>query len=170
MLRAILNKSWRQQLYSHIPLIPKTIQVRRIRHPGHCWRSKDELISDIPLWTLSHRRAKTGRLARTYMQKLCADTGCSLEDLPGAMNDRGEWRKRVREICGGGAMWWWVKNINFWKDDQLEHTYSSYVRIRDVALKTCQRRWTIAWSGERDSGISVPAAQHVDDIYIYITN
>ena len=24
--------------------------------------------------------------------------------------------------------------------DQLEHTYSSYVRIRDVALKTCQRR------------------------------
>ena len=26
------------------------------------------------------------------------------------------------------------------QDDQFEHTYSSYVRIRDVALKTCQRR------------------------------
>ena len=26
------------------------------------------------------------------------------------------------------------------QDDQLEHTYSSYVRIGDVALKTCQRR------------------------------
>ena len=25
-------------------------------------------------------------------------------------------------------------------DDQLEHTYSSYVRIWDVALKTCQKR------------------------------
>ena len=24
------------------------------------------------------------------------------------------------------------------QDDQLEHTYSSYVRIRDVALNTCQ--------------------------------
>ena len=23
------------------------------------------------------------------------------------------------------------------QDDQLEHTFSSYVRIRDVALKTC---------------------------------
>ena len=23
------------------------------------------------------------------------------------------------------------------QDDQLEHTYSSYVRIQDVALKTC---------------------------------
>ena len=26
------------------------------------------------------------------------------------------------------------------QDDQLEHTYSSYMRIRDVALRTCQRR------------------------------
>ena len=25
------------------------------------------------------------------------------------------------------------------QDDQLEHTYSSYVRIRDLALKTCQK-------------------------------
>ena len=56
MLRAILNKSWRQhptkhQLYSHLPPITKTIQVRPTRHPGHCWRSKDELISDVLLWT-----------------------------------------------------------------------------------------------------------------------
>ena len=49
------------------------------------------------------------------------------------------------------------------QDDQLKHTYSSYVRIRDVALKTCQRRWTIGRSGERGSGISVLAAWHDDD-------
>ena len=49
------------------------------------------------------------------------------------------------------------------QDDPLEHTYSSYVRIRDVALRTCQRRWTIGKSGERGSGISVPAARHDDD-------
>ena len=40
MLRAILNKSWRQhpirhQLYDHLPPITKTIQVRRTRHAGH---------------------------------------------------------------------------------------------------------------------------------------
>ena len=46
----------------------------------------------------------------------------------------------------------------------LKHTYSSYVRMRDVALKTCQRRWTIGRSGERGSGISVLAARH-DHIY-----
>ena len=56
MLRAILNKSWRQyptrhQLYGHLPPITKTIQARRTRHAGHCWRSRDELISDVLLWT-----------------------------------------------------------------------------------------------------------------------
>ena len=47
-------------------------------------------------------------------------------------------------------------------DDQLEHTYSSSLRIRVVALKTWQRRWTIGRSGERGSGISVLTAQHDD--------
>ena len=64
MLRAILNKSW-----------------RRTRHAGHCWRSKDELISVVLLWTPHMTKQK--------------------------------------------------------QDNQLEHTYSSYVRIWDVTLKTC---------------------------------
>ena len=90
MLRAILNKSWQQhptrhQLYGHLPPITKTIQVRRTRHAGHCWRSRDELISDVLLWTPTHGRAKK-------------------------------------------------------KDDQHEHIFSNYVRIRDVVQKTCQRR------------------------------
>ena len=49
------------------------------------------------------------------------------------------------------------------QDDQLEHTYSSYVRIRDVDLKTCQRRWTRGKSGERGLGISVLVARYDDD-------
>ena len=113
MLQAILNKSWQQhptrhQLYGHPPPITKTIKARRTRHPGHCWRSQDELISDVLLWTPHMAKQK--------------------------------------------------------QDDQLEHTYSSNVRIRDVALKTCQRRWTIGRSGERGSGISVLAARHE---YVY---
>ena len=112
MLQAILNKSWWQrptkhQLCGHLPPITKTIQVRRTRHAGHCWRSRDELISDVLLWTPTYGRAKVGRPARTY---------------------------------------------------------TSYARIRDVDLKTCQRRWTIGKSGERGSGISVLAARHDDDI------
>ena len=105
MLRAILNKSWRQhptrhQLYGHLPPITKTIQVRWTRHAGH-WRSRDELISDVLLWTTS--------------------------------------------------------------------TFSSYVRIQDVALKTCQRWWTIGKSGERGSGISVLVAWQDDDLTTWHT-
>ena len=79
MLRAILNKSWRQhhtrhQLYGHLPPITKTIKVRRTRHAGHCWRSRDVLISDVLLWTNKYDRQK--------------------------------------------------------QDDQHEHTFNSYVRIR----------------------------------------
>ena len=40
---------------------------------------------------------------------------------------------------------------------------SIYIYIRDVALKTCQRRLTIGRSGERGSGISVLAARHDED-------
>ena len=64
MLRAILNKSWRQhltrhQLYGHLPPITKTIQVRRTTHAGHCWRSRDELIRDVLLWTSTYGGAKS---------------------------------------------------------------------------------------------------------------
>ena len=87
MLRAILNRSWRQyppkqQLYGHLPPITKTIQIRRTRHAGHCWRNRDELISDVLLWTPSHSRAKSGRPTRNYIQQLCEDTGCSPENPP----------------------------------------------------------------------------------------
>ena len=50
-------------------------------------------------------------------------------------------------------------------DNQLEHTYSSYVRLWDVVLQTCQRRWMIGRSGERGSRISVLAAWHDDDFF-----
>ena len=49
------------------------------------------------------------------------------------------------------------------QDDKHEHTFSSYVRIRDAVLKTYLGRWTIGGSGERGSGISVLPARHDDD-------
>ena len=112
MLRAILNKSWRQhltrhQLYDHLPSITKTIQVRRTIHAGHCWRSRDELISDVLLWTPSHGRANARRPARTYILQICEDTGCCPEDLPEAMNDREKWRESVRDIRATSMTWWW---------------------------------------------------------------
>ena len=115
MLQGLLNKSRRQnstkhQLYGHLPPITKTIKVWRTRHTGDCWRSRDELINEVPPHMAEQKH-----------------------------------------------------------DDQLEPTYSSSVRIRNVALKTCQKRWTIRRSDERGSGIYALAVRHDDDdIYIYI--
>ena len=112
ILRAILNKSWRQHhtkhlLHGHLPPITKTIQARRTRHAGHSWRSREELISDVLLWTTTYARAKAGQPVRKYIQQLCVDTGYSPEDLPEAMNDKEGWRERIRDIRGSGPTWWW---------------------------------------------------------------
>ena len=112
MLRAILNKSWQQhptrhQLYGHLPPITKTTQARRTRHAGHCWRSKDELVSDVLLWIPAYGQSKAGQPARTYILQLCDDMGCNPEDLPEAMNDRETWRERVRDIRANCTTWWW---------------------------------------------------------------
>ena len=115
MLWAILIKSWKQhptkqQLYGYLASIMKTIKARRTRHVGHCWRSKDELIRDILLWTPSQGQTKAGRPARTYIQQLCADMGCSPENLLKAMGDREGWQERVRDIHPDGATWWCMQN------------------------------------------------------------
>ena len=52
--------------------------------------------------------------------------------------------------------------------NQLRPTYRSSVRIRDIALRTCQKWWTIGKSGERESGISMLVARQDDHDYIYI--
>ena len=45
----VLELPTKQQLYGHLPPITKTIQVRRSGHGVHCYRSRDELISEILL-------------------------------------------------------------------------------------------------------------------------
>ena len=103
-----LNSGLLGHWWTHFPQSQNySSQVRRTRHAGHCWRSRDELIRDVLLWIPTHGRAKAGRPARTYIQQLCEDTGCCPEDLPRAMNDREEWRKRVRDIRAASTIWWW---------------------------------------------------------------
>ena len=145
MLPAILNKSWRQQptrhqLYGHLPPITKTIQVRRTRHAGHCWRSRDELISDVLLWTPTHGRAKAGLPARTYIQQLCEDTGCCPEDLPETMNDREKWRERVRDIRASSTTWWWWSSS--YASCYISGQYTINVRNKFDTIQEISERYT----------------------------
>ena len=147
----------RHQLYGCQPPITKTIQVTRNRHAGHCWRSRDELIRDVLLWTLTHGRAKAGRPARTHIQQLCEDAGCCPEDLPGAMNDREKWRERVRDIRATSSTWWWIPRfrlfwcmsnsslchiifLNFRSMNVITFDNTSLTNVTDVILKLCKRR------------------------------
>ena len=125
----------RHQLYGHLPPITKTIQVRRTRHAGHCWRSRDELIRDVLLWIPTHGLAKAGRPARTYIQQLWEDTGCCPEDLPKAMNDREEWRERVRDIRATSAIWWWW----WWYTHTHTHyrIYNSVLLVKKLIISDC---------------------------------
>ena len=137
------NKSWRkhptkQQLYGHLPPITKTIKISRSRHAVQCWRSRDELISDVLLWTPSHGRAKAGRPARTYVQQLCAYTGCNPEDLPEAMDNREGWRERVWDIRADSATsWWWLQLFVLYRNTWNRCKKTSLGSFRNIINKIC---------------------------------
>ena len=100
MLRASLNKSWRriitnEILYNGIPKISATTKEHRMKFAGHCWRSKNELASDLLLWYPNHRKRSRGRPAKTYIDQISSDTGCEREELSNAMQDRDGLRERV---------------------------------------------------------------------------
>ena len=110
MLRAILNKSWRQ-------------------HPTYCTATC--LLSQ-----------KLSKLDEPDMQDTAGEAGTNSL----VMYSYGPPHMAMQK-----------------QDDQHEHTFNSYVRIRDVVLKTCLGRWTIGRSGEIGSGISVLPARHDHD-------
>ena len=80
----------KQPLCDHLLSISHIIQVWRSRHEKCCWRSKDENISDVFWWTFTYGHTM-GNNQR--FESNIADTGCSLEDLPGVINDRDGWKK-----------------------------------------------------------------------------
>ena len=71
--------------------------------------------------------------------------------------------RRNRDELISDVLQWCTHMAGQKQDDQLEYTFSSYMRIQDVALKTCLRQWTIRRSGERGSGISMLVTWHDDD-------
>ena len=114
ILQAILNKSWRQRpkkqlLYGHQPPIMKTIKIRLTRHAGHCWRSKDELICDVFLWTSSHGRAKAAlhtAALKTCRKQWTIGRGWEREgDIRAATDDDDEKQFKTTFL----SIWFWYK-------------------------------------------------------------
>ena len=72
--------------------------IRRLRFIGHCWRKKDEVISDLLLWEPKHGARKRGRPALTYVDQLQNDTGLSIVELKNIMENWKEWMKLVNGV------------------------------------------------------------------------
>ena len=121
--RRQLHKNVASNIEQVLAATPHKAPTIRTRHAGHSWRNKDELISDVLLWTLAYGQAKAGRTVRTFIQQLCEDTGCSPEDLTEAMNDREKWRGWVRDIRASGTTWWWCW---WWYNGYCIYSYIDY--------------------------------------------
>ena len=64
----------------------------------HCWRRKDEVISDLLLWGPKHGARRRGRPATTYVNQLQNDTGLSISELKSIMGNEKEWMKLVNGV------------------------------------------------------------------------
>ena len=103
MLRAVLNVHWKTHpsnkcLYGNLSKISLVIKDRRMRFAGHCYRSKEEVISELMLWKPTHGTVKPGRPFKTYTKQLTEDCEYHFEDLHNAMSDREVWRSRVNMV------------------------------------------------------------------------
>ena len=77
---ATLNMRWQdrisnKELYVDLLPISTTLQIRRLQFSGHCWRSKNEVISQLRLWDLNHGRRSRGRPATAFIEQLKRNTG-----------------------------------------------------------------------------------------------
>ena len=75
-----------------------------MRIAGHCMRHKEEIANKLVLWEPTEGRARRGRRKFTYIKALLDDTGMkNVQKLQTVMQDRDEWRKRVKDVGHPGG-------------------------------------------------------------------
>ena len=109
MIRTVLNKTWKQYLtntilYGKIQTITNSTPEQLLICAGHFWRSKNELTSDVLLWQPLHGKISRGLPTKTYIDQLMEDIGCTLDELPTAMNERNGWKQLVKN-CRACSIW-----------------------------------------------------------------
>ena len=111
MQRTVLNKLWKQhptkqQQSCHLPPFSQTIQIRWTKHTGHLsekYGQTHKLRSFMDTNTWTFQRWPTSKDIHQHS----ADTGCSLGDLPGAMDSRNGWRVKGKGIRATSTTCWW---------------------------------------------------------------
>ena len=90
MLRATLDISFNEDslLRKYSTIDNYNTYTKNIVIAGHCYRSEQEIVKDVLLWTPNHGKTKLGRQRKNYVRQLCYDTGLKTEELRTAMKDR----------------------------------------------------------------------------------
>lgn len=99
LLMRVKNISWRQhktkdEIYGNLHPISDVVAIRRTRFAGHCYRAKDQVVSDVLLLRL--QRPVRGKRPFSYLDSITRDSKVSLDDLPTLMNDRDRWKDVVK--------------------------------------------------------------------------
>ena len=110
MLHAVLSKSCKQHPTKKAAVQPLTSHLKNelgkmSRHVRHCQRNKDELISNVLVWTLTHGCATVGLPAKTYLYQLYVNTGYGLVNLTGVIEYMGRYRETDSKICVLSTTW-----------------------------------------------------------------
>ena len=61
-----------------------------MRFAGNCWRSNNELVSDVLLRTPKNGQRSRRRLAKTFLDQMVEDTECEVEELINYMENINE--------------------------------------------------------------------------------
>ena len=96
MLRVVKNVTWWQRntnevLYARLPRILTTVRERRLRFGGHCWRSKNEVASDLVLWEPKHGKRSIEGQACTFVDLLEVHSGVPQWWITGLAGEREPW-------------------------------------------------------------------------------
>lgn len=95
LLKRVQNLNWvdhptLNEIYNGLPRISSILTSRRLRFAGHCFRTKDEIISDLLLWSpIGPIRSRK----LTFLDTLKRETGLEIEEIKTAMLDRELWRE-----------------------------------------------------------------------------
>lgn len=101
LLMRVQNISWREHktkmyIYGDIPPVSTIVAQRRARFAGHCFRAKNQVISDVICWRLPC--PNRGRRPFNYIDVIARDIQQETEDMPNLMSNKDTWRCAVNSI------------------------------------------------------------------------
>ena len=106
LLMRVQNISWREhrtkaELYGDIPPISTIVPHRRTRFAGHCFRAKDQIISNVICLRLPC--PTRGRRPLNYIDCVARDVQHDIADMQTLMMDKDSWRGIVNSISEASA-------------------------------------------------------------------